>query len=183
MNGGKVMLLATIISAAFTANAATEVHQLTLTSSTVCEQSKHAKSRKSNTKLNKALSERLSHIKSITKEWREFYYQVSESFEAIEEEQYENLQSLAKTISGVTDYLKNIAVEERANIVRNYGDETYNLFRTVAAEQGQLKRCVLNVLALYDSYFEKCSVIEQTSFAPTAEFWKVATEATHKVYG
>jgi len=176
MKGGSAMLIATIISSAFGITTA-NVEASMLSNTGVVAENCHKNSTYKN------LECRIHELGKVLLDFKQYYYDLCNGAQVIEEAEYQNLLDLESTLKGYSRLMKSFFTKTGEEVRLEHGEEGYLLLRKVVATYGQLYKVISNVAAFYAEQLGDVEIITDTHFTPSKEFWLAAVDASNKVYG
>ncbi len=175
MKGGSAMLIATIMSA-FSSTPVVEAKML-VTNTTV-----NSSSLLSSSEVLAQLESRKQEASDILADFRVYYYNLCNGIDAVDLEQFENLKSLELYTRGMNEFMKAVLIEHSDAIKHTHGEKVYDAFRHIVATQGQIRKNISNILALYYEQQGLVETIIGTAFEPTKEFITAAYQVSENLY-
>lgn len=172
MIGGTAMVVATVISNAFSAVHVDEFSALLAVESHQTIQL----SSSNNVELSKKLQSRQKQLDKVLLELKKIYFDVCENSGIEIDDDLEDLTYLELSLRGQSEYLKKIWRDHNKSIVEQHGENISNVFRNLVGTVGQIRKNVSNILSAKNSP----QIIDDIQFKPSVAFAELASKISQE---
>lgn len=171
------MVLATIISNTFSATAVDEFNVLLDMESNKTIQSPSSGDLAKAALLEKLMANQVK-LNKVLLDLRQVYFNLTEESGKAIDEDLENLRSLELSLRGQSEYYKKLWRDYQGDIVPQYGQDVYNVFRNIVGTVGQIRKNVSNIVST-QSPVQMTNVAQ---FEPSATFAKLASKISQNTF-
>lgn len=173
---GTVMLLATLVSSAFSVNASEEVSFLI--------PSKSVATNISASDISIRLGQKLVQLDKTLLQARQVYFDLSNS-DTVNQETLANLDDLVSldlALRGVSEYLKRNWSLYNQDILNAHGPVVHQNFKDLVSKSGQLRKNISNICRVLGGSLKEASVNKNCSFTPSEDFFIAANEVSNEIF-
>ena len=172
---GTVMLLATLVSRAFSVNASEEV--------SILIPSKSVAANLNVNDISIRLGDKLVQLEKTLLQARQVYFDLSNSDEIDEDvlTNFDDLASLDLTLRGMSEYLKRNWKLHNEDILKEHGDIVHRDFKNLVAKVGQLRKNVSNIYRVIENSKKAAEVNKSNEFKPSEDFFIAANQVSNEI--
>lgn len=172
---GTVMLLATLVSSAFSVNASEEV--------SILIPSKSVATNLNANDISNRLEDKIIQLDKTLLQARQVYFDLTNA-DKIDKEalaNFDDLTSLDLTLRGISEYLKRNWSLYNKDILNEHGANVHQSFKNLVAKFGQLRKNISNICKVIESSLNETPSKINNSFSPTEDFFVAANKVTNEI--
>lgn len=172
---GTVMLLATLVSSAFSVNASEEV--------SILIPSKSMAASLNASEISIRLEEKITQLDKTLLQARQVYFDLTNT-DKIDKDalaNFDDLASLDLTLRGISEYLKRNWSLYNQEILNEHGANVHQSFKNLVAKFGQLRKNISNICRVIESSVNDAPSKTNNNFSPTEDFFIAANKVTNEI--
>lgn len=172
---GTVMLLATLVSSAFSVNASEEV--------SILIPSKSMATNLNANDISIRLGEKIIQLEKTLLQARQVYFDLSNT-DIIDKDaltSFEDLTSLDLALRGMSEYLKRNWKLYNEDILSEHGAIVHQNFKDLVAKFGQLRKNISNICRVIESSKKEAKGNTSSAFIPTDNFFTAANKVSSEI--
>tara|TARA_Y100000780_G_C13647722_1_gene403208 strand:- start:87 stop:626 length:540 start_codon:yes stop_codon:yes gene_type:complete len=172
---GTVMLLATLVSSAFSVNASEEVSMLIPSKSVATDLNVNG--------IYSRLEDKIIQLDKTLLQARQVYFDLANA-DKIENDalvNFDDLVSLDLTLRGTSEYLKRNWTLYNEDILNEHGSAVHQNFKDLVAKFGQLRKNISNICKVIENSFNEIQPKTNNSFSPSEDFFIAANKVTNEI--